>query len=188
MLISRASLFFAWQGPIKTVTASGSRLFTSRETAHIGLTEVEILSLSSGKCLRIILTKAGQQEVVLLSPFAKASAHSSASAAAVISPPRETSIISSKPAFFSAMRQESGVMSGPNCPSTAGATMATTLFPARIIWITSTRKVFAPRAPKGQAWMQWPHWMHLLSSIMQSPVVSSIVIAFAGQACLQGRT
>ena len=51
MLVSRISLFFAWQGPINTVMASGSFSLIMRETAHIGLTVVEILSFSSGKCL-----------------------------------------------------------------------------------------------------------------------------------------
>ena len=80
--------------------------------------------------------------------------------------------MSAKPIFFKAVLQLAMVMSGPNWPSTAGAIIATTLFPARIKLITSTMKVLEPMAPKGQLWMHIPHWIHLFSSMTQMPYSS----------------
>ena len=89
-----------------------------------------------------------------------------------MSPPRATSIMSAKPIFLRAVLQLAMVISGPNCPSTDGATMATTRFPARIRLMTSTRKVLELMAPKGQLWMHMPHWMHFFSSMTQMPYSS----------------
>ena len=123
---------------------------------------VDICSASSGYCFLIRLTNAGQHEVVSFFPSLAASSHSSASACAVRSPPRPTSYISLKPSFLHAVRMLLIVIVSPNCPSTAGATMATTFFPSTIAFITSTISVLEPIAPNGQAWIHCPHWIHLL--------------------------
>ena len=87
----------------------------------------DIFSLyCSGKCFCKRWIKAGQQEVVIFFPSFLASDHSSASYAAVISPPRPTSTMSLKPSFFNAVRMAAMEISLPNCPSVAGAHMAKT--------------------------------------------------------------
>ena len=53
MLLSCASDFLAMQGPINTVTVSGSFAFSILDTAHIGETVVEMFPTSSGKCFLI---------------------------------------------------------------------------------------------------------------------------------------
>ena len=118
-------------------------------------------------------------------PSLLASSHSFASAPAVISPPRATSTISENPTFLQAVLILSIVISAPNEPSIAGATIATTFLPDVIALITSTISVLEPIAPNGQACMQCPHLIHLLSSISHIPF-SSIVIAPTGQIFLQG--
>ena len=184
-LYSCFSFFLAIHGPINTVIVSGSSDLRSLESANIGDIVVDICSASSGYCFLIRFTNAGQHEVVSFFPSLAASSHSSASACAVKSPPRPTSYISLKPNFLQAVRILLIVIVSPNCPSTAGATMATTFFPSTIAFITSTISVLEPIAPNGQACMQCPHLIHLLSSISQIPF-SSIVIALAGQIFLHG--
>ena len=80
--------------------------------------------------------------------------------------------MSAKPVFFRAVRQLAMVISGPNWPSVAGATMATTFLPAWIRLITSIIKVLESMAPKGQLCTQLPHSMHFFSSISQMPYSS----------------
>ena len=184
-LYSCFSFFLAIHGPINTVIVSGSSDLRSLESANIGDIVVDICSASSGYCFLIRFTNAGQHEVVSFFPSLAASSHSSASACAVKSPPRPTSYISLKPNFLQAVRILLIVIVSPNCPSTAGATMATTFFPSTIAFITSTISVLEPIAPNGQAWIHCPHWIHLFSSISQIPF-SSIVIALAGQIFLHG--
>ena len=186
MLLSWHSDFLATHGPINTVTASGSFALIILDTAHIGDTVVDTQSHTSGKCFLTIFTNAGQQEVVFFLPSLAASAHSSASAAAVMSPPRPTSIISLNPIFFKASRILVMEISLPNCPSVAGATIAYTGLPANISLIMSTTKVLDPIAPNGQLWIQCPHWIHFSSSITQMPF-SSKDIASTGHALLHGR-
>ena len=94
---------------------------------------------------------------------------------------------SAKPAFLRAVLQLAKVISSPNWPSVAGASMATTFFPALIKRMTSTIKVLEPMAPNGQLWMHAPHWMHFFSSITQIPY-SSYVMASTGHTFLQGRS
>ena len=170
---------------MNTVTISGSFAFNILETAHIGETVVDILSVSSGKCFLIILTNAGQHDVVIFLPSLLASSHSLASEPAVRSPPMATSYISSNPIFLHAVLMLSIVISTPNEPSIAGATIATTLLPALISFITSTISVLEPIAPNGQACIHCPHFIHLLSSISQIPF-SSMVIAPTGHIFLHG--
>ena len=74
----------------------------------------------------------------MIRPSFRASIHSSASKAAVISPPKPTSTISANPSFFRALRMAAMLASFPNWPSVAGAHMATTRLPARMARITST--------------------------------------------------
>ena len=74
------SFFLAMQGPMKTVTQSGSRCFRYRDTATIGLTVLDLYFwYSSGKWWRSMEINAGQQDVVILRPSFLASIHSSAS-------------------------------------------------------------------------------------------------------------
>ena len=61
-------------------------------------------------------------------------------------------IISSKPSSMMAFRRLAMVISSPNCPSSAGATMATTLLLERMALITSTTKVIVPIAPNGKCY------------------------------------
>ena len=58
---------------------------------------METKAISSGKCLRTMLTKAGQQEEVVALPAALFSRSSSASLTATISAPSATSYTSSNP-------------------------------------------------------------------------------------------
>ena len=133
-----------------------------------------------------MLTNAGQQEVVIFLPCSCASSHSAASAAAVISPPSPTSTISANPIFLQAVRILDIVISLPNCPSIAGANIATTFLPASISFIIATMSVFEPIAPNGHLWIHCPQRIHFSSSITQMPF-SSMVIALTGQTFLHGR-
>ena len=84
-----------------------------------------------------------------------------------------------------AFRQLAMVMSGPNCPSVAGASIAYTCFPALIALITSTIQVLEPMAPNGQLWMHLPQRIHFSSSITEMPY-SSYEMASTGQLNLHG--
>ncbi len=64
------SFFLAIQGPTNTVVTPGFFVRTYRSTATMGDTVVETKAISSGKCLRTMLTKAGQQEEVVALPAA----------------------------------------------------------------------------------------------------------------------
>ena len=140
---------------------------------------------SSGKCFFIILTNAGQHDVVFFLPDSYASIHSSASLAAVKSPPRPTSIISENPSFLHAVLILDIDISAPNCPSTAGANMAITFLPSRMSLITETISDLEPIAPNGHLWMHLPQRIHFSSSITHIPF-SSISIAPTGHASLHG--
>ena len=77
-------------------------------------------------------------------------------------------------------------MSGPNCPSAAGAHIAYTfLFSSFNALTTSTINVFDPIAPNGHLWIHLPQRIHFFSSITEIPC-SSYVIAFTGQENLHG--
>ena len=72
-----ASDFLAMQGPMNTVMQPGCRYFRYLEIAHIGETVEDIFSsYCLGKCLRSMLMKAGQQDVVIFLPSLYASLHS----------------------------------------------------------------------------------------------------------------
>src|SRR5699024_9319758 len=109
----------------------------------------------------------------------------SASLFAVRSPPSPTSTNSVKPSSFIAFLQLAIVMSGPNCPSVAGASIAYTCFPDLIALITSTIHVLEPIAPNGQLWIHFPQRIHFSSSITEMPY-SSYEIASTGQLNLHG--
>ena len=76
---------------------------------------------------------------------------------------------------------------GPNCPTMAGATMATTLSPRRMARPSWKICDLSAMAPNGQLTMHWPQPTHFLGSMEALPR-GSLEIALTPHASAQGRT